>query len=265
MHAVTRQIVDRQTPYDQRLAAARTLAPKLSSTDVDALYGFLRQQQEHDEEQLGQMLKNELLDRLCDLNPPPPRLGELLAQMYRDQSQNVVMRDYAVQHLAALYEQLSAGPAPERQARNQELAGARSVFQEALAETDSSIAGTALLAMSRLSRRYAEEFDARQIGGSALQMATRKTTGELTRITAFQVCAQLGMGDALPVVWQAAREGESFPLRISAVGALGVLGGADQVPFLKGLVEGTEEPVKPAARRALKQIAARQRESANRK
>ena len=43
---------------------------------------------------------------LCELNPPPAQLGDVLAQIYRDRSQDIVLRDYALQHLAAFYEQL---------------------------------------------------------------------------------------------------------------------------------------------------------------
>ena len=98
---------------------------------------------------------------------------------------------------------------------------------------------------------------------AASRMARDDSASELVRITAFQVGAELGAHDLLPVVLRTAQSPGSYPLRISAIAALGLLAGTDQVPFLNRLADGDEDRLKPAARRALDQIAARQKRLAS--
>jgi HEAT repeat protein len=205
-----------------------------------------------DRGQLGQVIKNALLDALCALNPPPGGLGGVLAQMYEDPQQDEVVRDYAVQHLAAYYEQMSRqdDSATTEQA-------VQNVLWAAVNETSDSIAGTALLALKRLSQEYAG-FDQEKIATTALQLAGDNDAGELTRISAYEVCAQLKTMEALPVVLQAAQDGETLSVKLSAIGALGSLGGPEEVSFLNSVLAGTEDRLKPAARHALEQINARQ-------
>src|ERR1700690_1214798 len=247
-------IVDDQAGYEQRLAAIDNIRGKLSGADREALYAFLRQKSGLDNVQLEQVLKNKLMDVLCALNPPPPGLFDLLTQIYHDPAQNGVLRDYAVQHVAAFYQQLEMAADVDPQDKSTGLAQARKVLWDALAETDGSIAGTALLALTRLSRENPESFDPRQIAGVAEQMAGPATPGELTRITAIQVCAQLNVQAALPVIQAAVQNGQTMTVRISAMGALGSLGGAEQIPFLNSVLHGDEERLTLSAQHALDQI-----------
>lgn len=253
-------IVDPQAAYEQRLKAISSLSPHLTDADWSVLKKFLLKPDTLDQIQLGQVIKNDLMDALCALNPPPADLGDVLTRMYRDQDQNPVIRDYAVQHLAAYYEDLTlqTGSAQAEQK-------VQDVLWQATQETGDSIGGTALLALKRLWQEYPAGFDQSKIAATALQMASASDSGELTHITAYQVCAQLGVMDALPVVLAAAQNGETIPVQMSAIGALGLLGGTDQIPFLNGILNGTEERLKPAARHALEQIMARQNQLANRR
>src|SRR5205085_2658349 len=106
------------------------------------------------------------------------------------------------------------------------------IFWEALRESDNSIAGTALLGLFHLSREMPSDFDEKSIARAALQLAGGDGVGELSRITAFQICARLNLPGALPAIWQAARSGETVPLQISAISALGALGDGQAKPFL---------------------------------
>ena len=248
-------IVDDQAGYDQRLAAIETMAgKKLGDADREAVYAFLRQKSGLDNGQLEQVVKNRLMDVLCALNPPPPGLLDLLTQIHHDPDQNGVLRDYAVQHVAAFYQQMEIATDVDPQDKSTGLAAARKILWDALAETDSSIAGTALLGLTRLSKESPAAFDPRQIGGVAEQMAGPATLGELTRITAIQVCAQLNVQDALPVIQAAVQNGQTMTVRISAIGALGRLGGAEAIPLLNSVLQGTEERLKLPAQHALNQI-----------
>jgi hypothetical protein len=246
--------VDDQAGYDLRLAAIETIAGKLDDADREALYAFLRHKSGQDDVQLEQVVKNRLMDVLCALNPPPPGLLDLLTQIHHDPDQNVVLRDYAVQHVAAFYQQMEIATDVDPQDKSNGLAAARKILWDALTETNSSIAGTALLGLTRLARENPEAFDPRQIAGVAEQMAGPATSGELTRITAIQVCAQLNVQDALPVIQAAVQNGQTMTVRISAIGALGSLGGAEVIPLLNSVLQGTEERLKLPAQHALNQI-----------
>jgi len=252
-------IVDTHMSYEGRLNAIRSFSGNLTDDDWKELQQFLLTPDGMDKGQLGQVIKNELLDKLCVLNPPLAGLGDILIQIYRDQQQNKVIRDYAVQHLVPSYEQMAAQPDNTRTEQ-----ALQDVLWDASNETSDSIGGTALLALQRLSQQYTG-FDQGKIATKALQMAEDNNACELAHITAFQVCAQLGTTEALPVILQAAQNGQTISVKMSALGALGQLGGSEQTPFLNGVIAGTEGRLKPAARHALEQIAARKNQTASQK
>ena len=49
--------------------------------------------------------KNEIMNVLRNQNKQPAELAEVLIKIYQDRAQDVVIRDYAVQHLSSWYEQ----------------------------------------------------------------------------------------------------------------------------------------------------------------
>jgi hypothetical protein len=251
LSAVVKTILD-GTGYREREKALQGLTGKLTDADRGALYDFLRQHDSADDRQLGQVLKNDLMNVLCQMEPPPQGLRELLSQIYQDGSQNIVLRDYALQHMAAFYRQMASASGVDDQA--DELKQAQSTLWGALANTDSSMAGTALLGLSQLSQQGWPGFEQDKISAAALKLAGESTAGELTRITAFQVCASLGNKDALPAVQAAAQQGETIPVQISAIAALGTLGGSEQIPFLNGVLEGNIDRLKLPAQHALGRI-----------
>jgi len=252
-------IINPDALFEDRLTAISSLSGHLPETDWQVLKSFMLKPDDADKVQRGQAVKNQLLDALCSINPAPTGLGDMLIQLYRDHKQDDVIRDYAVQHLTAYYEQMSAQPDDGRTGP-----AVQKVLWEAVTETSDSIGGTALLALKRLSQEYSG-FDQDKIAATALQLAGDDKAGELTHITAFQVCAQLGTVDALPLALQAAQNGETIAVRMSATAALGALGGPEQIPFLNSLLQGDEDRLKPAAQNALAQITIRQAQMASRK
>jgi hypothetical protein len=261
-HTLAQIVANGQADYRQRKEAIQKLAAgKLSDADRETLYNFLREHSAADDGQLGQVLKNQLLDVLCAMQPPPQGLGELLAQIYQDQSQDVVLRDYAVQHMVAYYQQMSAATGVADQTRSDELKLMQQTLWAALNNTGSSIAGTALLGLNRLSQEDYPGFDQNKIADKALDLASQNDE-ELTRITAIQVCASLNVRLALPIVLGAAQAGETASVEISAIGALGSLGGNDQIQFLNSVLQGKDDRLKVPAQQALNQIQQRMRSQA---
>jgi len=246
-------IINARADYHARLENIQALTGKLTDLDREALYGFLRERGSDDDQQSEQVLKNQLLDALCEMQPPPQGLGELLSQIYQDHNQNIVLRDYAVQHLTVYYKQMAGASDVEDQTRNDELKLAQQTLWQAVNETDNSIAGTALLGLTRLSQEGFSDIDQAKIADKALDMADQNGN-ELTRITAFQVCASLNVKDVLPMALGAAEQGETESVEISAIGALGLLGGKDQLPFLSGVLQGNDERLKLPAEQAMNRI-----------
>jgi hypothetical protein len=240
--------------FQQREQAIRLLTGRLADVDRQSLYDFLRQAGPEDREQSGQVLKNELLNALCELSPPPAGLRELLTQIYQDTSQDEVVRDYAVQHLAAFYRQMAGAAVMDAPSQADELLRTRQTLADALNNTDGSLAGTALLGLSQLSAAGYPGVDPDPIRAAALKLAGNGGAGELSRITAFQVCASLNVTNALPFIAGAARQGETVPVAISAIAALGALGGPDQIPFLNSLIQGGNDRLKLPAQHALSLI-----------
>lgn len=231
--------------YGERVTAVRSIRRNLTTEEIHAFYGYLLGPAPADaaDREQENWLRNVMMDKLVEQPTVPADLPEVLISIFQDHAQDVVMRDYAVQHLNPIYGQAAA----------ETKAAIRQALWQAAGETDTSIAGTALLALNDLAQNNAE-FDRNQIQQTALKLADDGQCGELARITAVQICAQMGVTQAAASVLQLAQSATSIPLRITAIAALGDLGGAAVVPYLREIAEGDEDRLKPAAESALKRL-----------
>ncbi|MEI7937872.1 MAG: hypothetical protein WCK27_14380 [Verrucomicrobiota bacterium] len=249
-----RPVVDVRQEFWSRLAVVHGLGKDLKPGELSSLYDFLRIPETGDQKVRGgeHVLKNDLLDVLRQQADPPAELARLLIELSRDPAQDRVMRAYALQHIQLWYSQLadqnSPGTVPEP-----ERAEMRQAFWDALKDPDPTVTGTALLNLHRLSEAHAE-FDPEQIAATALKFSQDDSCGPLARSTALQVCAERKLEQALPAVLALARGADSIPLQISAIAALGNLGGPSEVRLLEQLAAGENERLQGPARRALKQM-----------
>mgnify|MGYP001336254371 CR=1 FL=1 len=225
--------------------AIQTLHLAPDRRDVNAVYSFLKSHGTPANMTVEEVqeLKNDLMSKLGNITEPPMDLADTFVSVYRDREQDFVIRDYAVQHLVSLYSKTTHTNLVQ------------SILWEALQETDTSIAGTALLGLSRLSQTCGE-FEEARIREAALTMVRSESSGDLPRITAIQVCAEMDVKEALPVAEALARQSASVPLRIAAIAALGAIGGEEQRPFLESIVAGGDQRLQPAARAALQKLQA---------
>jgi len=92
------------------LHSPRSLSKTLTPDELKPLYTFLSVKHNEDDRQLGHALKSDVMDALCTQTTLPIDLTKLLIQVYHDPTQNPVIRDYALQHLATLHENLGAPP-----------------------------------------------------------------------------------------------------------------------------------------------------------
>lgn len=247
-----RAIVDPQGDIWSRQKAVRALPNNLSPEARKLLTEFLGTWHEEDENQNGHVLKNDIMDALVAQATPSSVLLPLFTSIYNDTKQNLVIRDYAVQHLSLLSERLdqpSNWDAGKIQTQKQAI---QKMLWQVLDEDKSSIFGTALLGLTRLSESDLT-IDRQLLGKIALKAASAPETQEAARITAFQVCARLHLDEFLPVAMDAAQNDSSMMVRVSAVGALGLIGNSDQAPVLKQIAE-TNPRLKPVVLAALKRI-----------
>jgi hypothetical protein len=236
------------TSFAERVARIHALKD-LTAQEVQAIYGYLlspssaaseRRQEEN-------WLRNDLMDKLTSQAALPKDLVQVLVAIFQDPAQDVVMRDYAVQHMRPTYVQ--AGPEQ------------RDILQQALwyalTETDSSIAGTALLALQDLARDY-KEIAPDRLGEAALNLAGDERCGELSRITAVQVCGRLGLQQAGPLLLQLAQNAASVPLQIASIAALGDVGDETARSYLQQRAGQADPRLQPALQTALNKINKRQ-------
>ncbi|MGO9199259.1 MAG: hypothetical protein ACLQM8_01810 [Limisphaerales bacterium] len=240
---------------EARWAAIRALGTALSRAEIEALYGYLRGHEKDPNGPMRGVLKNDVILALKNQQPPPKELGGVLLGMFYDKEQDPVIRNYALQHLATWYDQC----------------GQKAQVLEALwagtTDADTSIVGTALIGLSRLSQgetglepassQPAADIDRARLAAAASAVAEDSNGSDTARATALQVCAGLGIKSVLPTAVDLAQGAGSVPLRMSALAAVGALGGADQVPLLNSLAGADDARIQTAARAALRRLEAR--------
>lgn len=116
------------------------------------------------------------------------------------------------------------------------------------------IDGTALIALANHVSILGIDRD--RFAELAYKLAVDDVTGELTRITALQVCARMGERQILPVARALVLAGKtrSVPLRMSAIAAVGTLGGASDRAMLDEFGRNSDVRLRTAARSALKRL-----------
>lgn len=129
--------------------------------------------------------KNALMDTLCSRRQPPGELAGILIAVSSDPEQDIVVRDYALQHMVSIYPS-----AVSDRGRIQE-----SLFG-ALEEKQTSLPGTALLALNRLARDYSD-VDLDMLKTNALALASDGDCGAMGRAAAMQVCVSLDATDVV--------------------------------------------------------------------
>jgi hypothetical protein len=137
-------------------------------------------------------------------------------------------------------------------------------------DIDASIQGTALIGLGRLvqantasqpppadSPNGGAQLDTARLTLVASSLATDSAANDVARLTALQVCAELRIKDVLPAAVALAEGAATTPLRVSAVSAVGALGGPDHASLLNRLVTAQDPRIQTAARAALRRFEAR--------
>ena len=177
--------------YEAMLAEVSALGEKLSDKQIADLYGFLKQPlhqfKDMDAPSVAS-LKNQVMDKLLEQKTLPADYGAEMIGLYRNRANDELLRNFAVQHLD-LYASAKAVRGGYDGASDEALK-IRSALDAASRETDSSIGGTALLGLERLSRLDAQ-VDRAAIATRAAACAANATADLQSRIAAVQVCGEM--------------------------------------------------------------------------
>jgi hypothetical protein len=231
----------------------------LTHQEIVTLYGFLRLKFA-DQGELQQLefhaVKNDVLDKLIAQKELPEDLGRVLLSIYRDTSTDPLLRDYCVQHFAAYHQRKwpkgTIGADKSDPERNDVMAA----YWEALEETDTSIAATALMGLRRLAAESGEA-ERQQVCERALALAVDDGAGLATRTAALQVCALMRVREVLPVARELAHRGKTMGVRLSAIAALGQIGDEEDASILKRIAASSEPYPRRAAEKALRRMGQR--------
>ena len=230
-----------------QLKAIHSMGDDIGTEEVGRLYAFLKSRGEEAGYKPPGLyaLKNEAMNVLRKQSPPPGRLADVLIGVFDDSNQDLVVRDYAIQHLVAWCDWGAGADSADKSRSRETLLKASS--------EKSAIAGTALLGWHRLSavdsafgREWIEEF--------ALKFARSNETMSAVRIAALQICAERNLNDVLAEAELLARTSTDIGLRVSAIAALGRLGNETHASLLRGMVSESEEPWQTAVQAALKRL-----------
>lgn len=218
MSEAVKKITGAETADRERLLLIHALPLNLTEYDRACLYEYIRTAPNNS---ASHVAKNDLLNKLRNQENIPAELtGKLLALVY-DRDQDIVIRSYALQHMRPWYE--VTGDEALKQG-----------FYDALSETETEMAGNALLALRHLTQEYPDEFDRERIGGAAEEIFADPDCCILSRISAVQVAGMLKRETILPAVREVIQGCPSHTaLRLASIASLGEIGDASDIAFLE--------------------------------
>ncbi len=246
-----------------RVAALRKLTRQLSKDDIQGILLFL--DFHIDQEAIGiklrpmvfNALKNDALDVLLRQNERVDGVGSVLVHMYRDKTHDTMWRDYCVQYFYEYYRQ--KWPDETTVARDPEHAALVKAYWEAAAETDTDVAGAALLGLERFSRSRAT-YDRQRVAELVLSAALNESTCETSRITALRLCGEMKLAAVVTCAREVAQTGSTPPLRTAAIATLGDVGTRQDLDVVESLALSSNKRIGRIATAALAKLKARHQE-----
>jgi hypothetical protein len=232
----------------QELAASGSL----TGEQCRALVDFVAQQTPDEGLARTAAIKNMVLNLLARQEALPERWDRLLQRIIEDEDQNTVIRAYALQHLFTWYEDmLQAGHTDV--IGGEELKAVADLFWRLTDHEEGSIASTALLGLCHLAA-CDPALDVTRVGRKAGVLLHAPGVDPLMEISAFQVAGLLKQRDVLERALDVARTGTGIASRVSAIGAVGALGGEGEAAAIEVLLEDPNPSIRTAARTALARL-----------
>ena len=259
MSPAVRTLVGMAGSKDDYRARAKTLlalTKSLPNDDVEAIRLFLYLDLDKDSSIRSisfSALKNNALDVLIRQDKLPEGLGFQIVEMFLNEDNDSVWRDYCIQYLNPYYEASNSGDSSISDSEYKKIA---ETYLRAMEDSSRSYAGSALLGMHLLSEQY-PEFDKKKIKEVAVRLVNDDGALEANKITGLLLCGQLGRTEVLPETRILAQSGETVTLRMAAIATLGELGDVSDGELLKSLTGSSEKRIQTIANTALVKLSKR--------
>ena len=202
-------VINRKTPSSQRrkMLQAPTLARHVASQIESEEKMSLRMSAE--EASSGTSMaelaseKNQVMDELLNQPQIPSDYADLMIGLYRDKSQDILTRDFAVQHIGLYAQALSRRGkyVPESEdARN-----CRAALFDAASETHTIVAAAAFRALADMSE-FDSRVDTRRLDSLLASCAADASATPATRAMAVQLCGERRVKSSRPALEKAASD-----------------------------------------------------------
>ena len=226
----------------QKLKAVNKLPLNLSSEARKELYNYL--QNGPNDGRVNPAIKNDIMNILRNQDILPLEFTDVLLDLFYDESQKMVVRIYALQHLRPWFNKQGVNDPRIKKA-----------FFDSLKTPDNDLAGVGLLALNFLTENR-DDFDDKKVKQAALLMAINKDTLSLNRSSAIQIASKNPSAEIKePLIVNcrnlAVDNTQSSTVRLSAIAALGNLKDENSIEILTELSEA-KAPFSIAATVALK-------------
>ena len=210
--------------YETMLVQVSALSDALSEKQIVDLYGFLRtplRDFKDMEAPAVASLKNQVMEKLLEQQTLPADYGAEMIGLYRNRANDMLLRNFAVQHLERYVDALAIRGGYD--ATSGDAVKIRSTMDAASRETESSIGGTALLGLERLSQ-LDPTIDRDAIATRAASCAANASTHLQTRIAAVQLCGEMQIKSSVSTLRALADDqSANTVLRLSAKHSLSLL------------------------------------------
>lgn len=223
----------------QRVAAIREAAAEgLDAKEIQAAYTFIAESSEELSGENYHWMADEVLIALRNQEQLPADIETRLAAIATDPGQDLVIRDYALQHLGHLHQEGGGDSAI-----------IEATLWQAASNPQGDLAGTALIALATAASdgRLPNPAELPKI---AKTLATDPTYSVATRSTALSLLGEHGGEEALPTL-QAVSQDTSAPtlLRLGALSALAQT--AAGLPLLESHLHNPDDRLREAAQTLL--------------
>ena len=141
--------------------------------------------------------KNQLMDALLNQPEIPADYGETMVSLCRDKSQDVLTRDFAVQHIGLYAQALSRRGAYNP--KSAEAMSLRNTLFDAAGETRTIVAAAAFRALADMSA-FDAQIDTRRLDSTLVACAGNESAAPAARSIAVQLCGERRVKSARPAL-----------------------------------------------------------------
>jgi len=241
-----------------RRVAMGTLPRRLTVDEQAKIFSFMGGTRPADIDSSDwQRLVNDTLDRLGTADSAPEGMGRFLIALWRNEKADPVLRDYALQFIGNWHTAVSRSAGGERDpAVRAEMITA---LGEALRQPGQDWSAVALLSLQRIrdaGARVGRNEIAPDRFVDEIRVLLSDRAKPAVRLTALQVAARMRLPGTLELARQLASDPtQPATLRMSAISAIGQLGGDSDAAALREIAAGQDPRLRFAGNEAIQRLA----------